>query len=310
LTLSGLGNVLRLARTIIVATLTLLLTGCPTGGRWDRHSNGGSFIGARPNESPKGNEIVFSSPSSGNGDIYCYDAARSTSKQVTCNPSYEGDPKYSPDGTQIVFIREENDVANVWLMNSDGTQQTQITFSPAYDSGPSFSSDGRQIVFTRNVTDSRFRRGSALSAETFIVDADGTDETRLTDNDVADFEPSFSPDGKQILFCVAAQHIWIMDVDGNNATRIGAGSSPSFSPDGSSIAYVSGQYGRELSVMDADGNNSRPIFQSKHFMSHPIYSADGLHITFLDQPTASGVGIIRKIDLSDQSVEEITTTHR
>ena len=188
----------------------ITLAGCPVSGRWDRHAGGGNFIGTSPDWSPKGGVIVFSTPHTGHGDIYAYDIAQSALTRVTRDPNYEGDPEYSPDGKRLVFTREEGNVGHIWIMNSDGTQPKQLTADSGYDSSPSFSPDGTQVVFTRNVTDLKFRPGTAASSEIFVIDIDGTDEKRLTNNEVADFQPSFSPDGKQILYDVWADDIWLM----------------------------------------------------------------------------------------------------
>ena len=299
---------MRIFLATILASVEITLAGCSVGGRWDHHAGGGSFIGASPSLSPKADVIVFASPDTGHGDIYAYDVARSALTRLTNDPDYEGDPEFSPDGKQIVFIREEDDIAHLWIMNSDGTKQAQLTTDAGYDSSPSFSPDGTKIVFTRNVTDYKFRPRSAASAETFMVGVDGTGEKRLTNNEIADFEPSFSPDGLQVLYDVWADDIWMMDVNGSNARRIVSGASASYSPDGTKIVYVSGKYGRQLSVMDADGKNSTPIVDSDHYMSHPTFYPDGKHVLYLDEPTASGSGTITKVNLGDHTKETIVGT--
>ncbi len=299
---------MRIPISIFVASLIVALAGCPGGGRWDRSSGGGRFIGSNPDLTPKADVVVFASSETGHGDIYSYDIKRSVLTRLTDNPNYEGEPEYSCDGKRIVFIREHNDVANLWIMNSDGTKQSKLTTGSGYDSSPSFSPDGNRVVFTRNVTDLKFRPGTAASAEIFIIGIDGMHERRLTDNEIADFEPSFSPDGKKIVYDVWAENIWTMDVDGSNAQQIGSGASASYSPDGKNIVYVSGQYGRQLSVMDADGYNSIPIVESDHYMSHPTFCPDGNHAIFLDEPNASGSGIITKVHIGDHTTEPIVNT--
>ena len=103
----------RLSSAITLASLTVMLVGCPVGGRWDRKAGGGRFIGASPDLSPKDDVIVFSSADTGHGDIYSYNIEASALTRLTDDPDYEGDPEYSPDGRQIVFVREENNVAKL-----------------------------------------------------------------------------------------------------------------------------------------------------------------------------------------------------
>jgi len=286
----------------------VLVNGCKFGGRWDRHSGGGSFIGCSPSVSHRGSTIVFASPRTGHGDIYEYDESNSNLTRLTDNSNYEGDPEYSYDDKKIVFVREEDTIGHIWIMNADGTGQQRITNDRGYDSGPSFSPDGSQIVFTRNVAELKFLPGTTASAEIFIVNADGTGETRLTNNEQADWEPRFSPDGKQIVYSIGSQGIWTMNTDGTEPKRLSIGSSPSYSPDGSKVVFVSGQYGRSLSIMDSDGTNEHQIHQSGSKKSHPTFSPDGKHVVFLDQPKGGGIGEICRFNLDDNQLERITLT--
>jgi Tol biopolymer transport system component len=55
------------------------------------------------------------------------------------------------------------------------------------------------------------------------MDADGTYETRITHNQSADFQPSFSPDGKKIVFAsnrAGADALHVMNVDGTDQTPL------------------------------------------------------------------------------------------
>ncbi len=86
---------------------------------------------------------------------------------------------------------------------------------------------------------------------------------QLTTNYYADYEPAWSPDGKQIAFASGRDgdsEIFVMDADGTNVrqlTTINASDVyPAWSPDGKQIAFRSSRYGGfEIFVMDADGSN-------------------------------------------------------
>ena len=66
-----------------------------------------------------------------------------------------------------------------------------MTNNPADDFSPSISGDGSKIAFVSN------RDGGD---EIYIMDANGSNQTRLTNNPADDSEPSFNGDGSKIAF--------------------------------------------------------------------------------------------------------------
>lgn len=87
----------------------------------------------------------------------------------------------------------------------------------------------------------------ANASEIYLMDADGTNARRLTDNHDADSLPAISPDGTRIVFDsnrlrtadqpINTQHLFLMNVDGTGQTPLTSGSSASWSPDGKQIAF-------------------------------------------------------------------------
>lgn len=100
--------------------------------------------------------------------------------------------------------------------------------------------------------------------EIYVMDADGTNRARLTDNPAFDADPAFSPDGTKIAF-TSTRHrpegIYVMDADGGNPTRLTDNTAfdyePAFSPDGTKIAFTSTPDGvnTDIHVMNADGTS-------------------------------------------------------
>ena len=115
-------------------------------------------------------------------------------------------------------------------------------------------------------------------------------------NDRFEYDPSFSPDGRRVVYTTWSDHAYgavrVMDLDGRNArtitTRPGHYHTPRFSPDGRRIVVQrgggnglrGGLYGLEpgLYVMDADGSNARLVTEDGR---DPRFTASGDRITFL-----------------------------
>ena len=127
--------------------------------------------------------------------------------------------------------------------------------------------------------------------EIYVMDADGGNQERLTDNRAYDNYPTWSPDREKIAFVSdrdgGVPQIYVMDAHGKRAIKLtdtaeGKGD-PDWSPDGERIAFTSwdGQdwWSREnprIIVMDADGNNAFKLTDGEH----PSWSPGGRRIAF------------------------------
>ena len=171
-----------------LTVIVVVNVGCGDAGRWDRYAGGGSFIGVRPSMAPDGSSIIYSSPATGHGDIYRIDPDGSHRVRLTSDAGYEGSPAFSFDGRRICFMREENGNGHIWTMDRDGGNLKQVTTALESDEDPSFSHDGSRIVFCRRYR-APFQGFPASRAEICVINVDGTNEQRLTNNDM----PTGSP---------------------------------------------------------------------------------------------------------------------
>jgi Tol biopolymer transport system component len=163
---------------------------------------GGNGV-ADPAWSPDGTRIVFSMPHPEGTD--CWFDLFSVSPdgtgliQLTETLGREGGSDWSPDGTRIVFDRYgEGSSTDVFVIDADGTGETRVTDDPADDARPAWSPDGTMIVFSSHRNDDGSNvlgEGDPGNAEIYVMDADGSDQTRLTDDPAWDGTATWFADG-------------------------------------------------------------------------------------------------------------------
>jgi Tol biopolymer transport system component len=133
-----------------------------------------------------------------------------------------------------------------------------------------------------------FRDGNG---ELYVINPDGSNLTRLTNNSANEEFPAWSPDGAKIAFVSDRDgnaEIYVMGADGSNQTRLTNNSAfdyyPAWSPDGAKIAFVSLRDGNgEAYVMNADGTNPTRLTNNSGHDDMPAWSPDGTKIAFVSQ---------------------------
>ena len=225
-------------------------------------------------------QIAFQSDRDRNDEIYVMDNDGGNQRNLTNNPADDRFPSWSADGTRIVFMSDRDGHVpkggvlpnfEIYVMDADGGNQQNLTNDPSHDISPAWSPDGKRIAFTS------YRDGHVHAihgwptAEIYVMDADGGNQQRLTENRKNDWHPSWSPDGKRIAFSSDRKgdfvnfEIYVMDDDGGNLQRLTENRKndwhPSWSADGKRIAFSSDGDNNQadIYVMDDDGGNQQKL---------------------------------------------------
>ena len=124
--------------------------------------------------------------------------------------------------------------------------------------------------------------------EIYVMQADGSGVTRLTDNDASDFSAAWSPDGRRLAFMSNRDgdyEIYVMQADGSDVTRLTdtdarGGGRPAWSPDGRRLAFTSYDGDFEIYVMNADGSGVTRLTDNDARDSGAAWSPDGRRLAF------------------------------
>lgn len=182
------------------------------GGRGGKVTN---FVeDGMPAWSPDGFTFVFASRKEGDRVPRLY--IGNQLGEDTIGLSFQGEyPSILPDGRIIAKGCTPSGDCGIFSMGPRGGGENKIS-GEASDTAPTPSPDGSKIAFMSN------GRG-ATNWEIWLMNVDGTNPQRLTDNKNNDGLPTWSPDGQSIAY-VSDQGgvwgIWVMNADGSNQRKL------------------------------------------------------------------------------------------
>jgi dipeptidyl aminopeptidase/acylaminoacyl peptidase len=154
------------------------------------------------------------------------------------------------------------------------------------------AADGDVIAYTSE---------QAGNSEIYVMNADGSNPQRLTDDPAYDAWPVWSPDGSQIAFMSNRSgnpDIYVMDADGGNLRQLTHHTAndiwPDWSPDGGRIAFPSRRDGNfEIYLINPDGTNLQRLTNTPGHEDFPAWSPDGSQIVFARIQGNEGTFVMR-----------------
>ena len=278
--------------------------------------------------------IAFISDRDGDYDVYVVNPDGTGLAQIANSSGVEQNPRWSPDGDQIAFESNRDGVGNVeiYVVHVGTSALVNLSDDAAIDGPFSWAPDGTSIAFFSNRDPfgiyigkldgtPPFRIGGGTNPEwssdvsrivvdgMWVMNADGTDPVKLTDDLGLDYQAAWSPDGSRIAFMRetdSGQDIYVVDSDGSDMralTSTGwsqAEEHPTWSPDGTRIVFdvVSGPTSSHgLYGMSADGSGVTRLADGRA----PSWSPDGSQIAFASSRDGNNEIYVMNADGSEQT---------
>jgi len=192
-------------------------------------------------------------------EIYVYEQSSGELERLTEALGYDAEGSYSPDGEWIVF----SSMRDAYNRELSEEEKEQLEVDPSY------------------------------FAEIYIMKADGSSQTRLTDVPGYDGGPFFTADGKRIVWRRFTEDgliadVWTMDRDGDNAVQVTDFKAMSWAPyehpSGEYIFFASNKLGFtnfEVYMVDSAGKKEPvQVTYTDGFDGLPVPSPDGTKLAW------------------------------
>jgi len=198
----------------------------------------------QPVYSPDGGQVVFSSNSAGNLDLWILNRETGLHRQLTDDEAQDWDPGFTPDGKEIVWSSNRGGNLEIWIANVDGSNARQLTHDGVDAENPSVTAGGEWIAFWS---------ANPEKQGVWKIRRDGSDATQLVSTSSLFAETS--PDGRYVAYVTIELEnlrsvISVAEVESGEVVpfRIDVKTPlraknmifgrPRWLPDGSGIAYI------------------------------------------------------------------------
>lgn len=275
---------------VAVALLLLLLFAAVVGffyfqllqirnDSWSHYIGGGSYISNAGSLSPDGEYLVFSTPKSGQGDLWRLRFQDSSLLRLTQSDDFESFPAYSPDGNAIYYTREHEGYQHIWRTDNEGRSHEQLTSGQVVDDLIDVSPNGELLMIQRSFYPAGGGMGRMTGPTMIYSVRDGRildDRAKLwcrfMDNETVVFH---TENGKGYRFGTCK-------IASNRGTLLGDGFVQALSDNKKYVCVSSGSdfVNRDLSVYNFDTQNTKKIGSG----TFPCFFQEDTKLVFFPSP--------------------------
>ncbi len=279
-----------------------------------------SSIPYRASISSDGNTLYYVSSKSGQRELYIASLQTpSIGERIELEGGLKGWPFIAADSGSLLFTLQstDRDPGNICVLDFDSGVVRQVTQSNKFDAAPAFNADSSQIVFIRANQLRDYSLGGKVwdAWDLYIIDADGTNERRLTSKAFDIVSAPYFLDSNTIVFAAGESTssmrlltVQIADAPASSsATRVDSTlsevaekhqSDPCPTANGERLAAIlrdQNGYDYEVWRMNVGQNMLHSVTANGFPTCCPIWYPDGKTLLFLADPDQDGRFEIRRI---------------
>ena len=177
-----------------------------------------------PAWSPDGKTLAATLTRDGGSQLYLMDSTGGEPRRLAQNSSIDTEPTFTSNGKTIYFVSDRGGAPQIYRMTSAGGNAERVTFTGTYNISPALSPDGKWLAYISRVSG---------AFKLYVMDI-ATGATNAITDTTADENPSFSPNGRLIIYATQQQGreaLMTTTIDGKIKARLAGQSGDIREPD-------------------------------------------------------------------------------